>query len=139
MFAPGFPDNPTCRLEALSIPRLLDAIGLFADEELAGTELTRVIIIGLDFATIQCFFFLLFHPLRHRFGTANQAEIFGAAERAEMADVEQMKKNVPFITCEISHCQYVSNLVFGVSVPGLDLRVQVNSVKQPIKSNSVGS
>ena len=46
------PDNPTCRLEALSIPGLLDAIGLFTDEELVRTELTRVIAVGLDFATI---------------------------------------------------------------------------------------
>ena len=35
------------------------------------------------------------------FVLANQAEILSAAKRAETADVEQMKKIVPFITCEI--------------------------------------
>ena len=33
VLASGLPDNPTCRLEALSISGLLDAIGLFKDEE----------------------------------------------------------------------------------------------------------
>ena len=33
----------------------------------------------------------------------------------------------------------VSELVFGVDVFDLDLGVQINSIKQPIKSNSVGS
>ena len=56
-----------------------------------------------------------------------------------MADVEQMKKIVPFVTCEISFCHYVSNLVFGVNVTDLNLRVEEHSVKQPIKSNSAGS
>ena len=46
-----------------------------------------------------------------------------------MADVKQMKKIVPLITCEVPFGQYVCNLVFGVNVPDLDLRVQVNSVK----------
>ena len=46
---------------------------------------------------------------------------------------------IPFITCEVSLCQYVCELVFGVNVFVLDLRVQIDCVKQPIKSNSVGS
>ena len=49
------------------------------------------------------------------------------------------KKMIPFITCEISLCQYVCELVLGVNVFDLDLGVQINSIKQPIKSNSVGS
>ena len=56
-----------------------------------------------------------------------------------MADVEQTQKMIPFITCEISLCQYVCELVFGVDVFDLDLGVQIDSVEQPIKSNSVGS
>ena len=52
-----------------------------------------------------------------------------------MADVEQMKKIVQFVTCG----QYVCELVFGVNVFDLDLGVQIDSIKQPIKSNSVGS
>ena len=39
------------------------------------------------------------------FGATNQAEILSAAQRAEMADVEQMKKIVPLITCEITFGQ----------------------------------
>ena len=56
-----------------------------------------------------------------------------------MADVEQTQKMIPFITCEISLCQYVCELVLGVNVFDLDLGVQIISVKQPIQSNSVGS
>ena len=49
------------------------------------------------------------------------------------------KKMIPFITCEISLCQYVCELVLGVNVFDLDLGVQIDSIKQPITSNSVGS
>ena len=56
-----------------------------------------------------------------------------------MADVEQTQKMIPFITCEISLCQYVCELVFGVNVFDLDFGVQIDSIKQPINSNSVGS
>ena len=56
-----------------------------------------------------------------------------------MADVEQMKKIVPLITCEITLGQYVCELMFGVDVPDLNLGIQINHVKEPIQSNSVGS
>ena len=56
-----------------------------------------------------------------------------------MADAEQTQKMIPFITCETSLCQYVCELVFGVNVFDLDLGVQIDSIKQPIKSNPVGS
>ena len=56
-----------------------------------------------------------------------------------MADVEQMKKIVPFVTCEISFRQYDCNLVFGVNVPGLNYRIEIRTVKQPIQRNSVDS
>ena len=56
-----------------------------------------------------------------------------------MADVEHTQKMIPFITCEVSLCQYVCELVLGVNVFDLDLGVQIDSIKQPIKSNSVGS
>ena len=54
-----------------------------------------------------------------------------------MADVEQTQKMIPFITCGISLCQYVCELVFGVNVFELDLWLQIDSVKQPNKRNSV--
>ena len=56
-----------------------------------------------------------------------------------MADVEQTQKMIPFITCELSLCQYVSELVFGVDIFDLDPGVQIDSIKPSIKSNSVGS
>ena len=50
--------------------------------------------------------FWLLHPfLRHRYGADYQAGILSAASRAEMADVEQMKKIIPFVTCEITFGQ----------------------------------
>ena len=51
-----------------------------------------------------------------------------------MANVKQTHKMIPFITCEIS-----LELVLGVNVFDLDLGVQIDSIEQPIKSNSVGS
>ena len=56
-----------------------------------------------------------------------------------MADVLQAQQMIPFITREIPLCQDVSKLVFGVDVFDLDFWVQLDSVEQPIKSNSVGS
>ena len=56
-----------------------------------------------------------------------------------MANVEYTQKMIPFITCEVSLGQYVCELFFGVNVLNLDLGVQIHSIKQPIKSNSVGS
>ena len=55
-----------------------------------------------------------------------------------MANVKQTQKMIPFITCEFSLNQYVCEWVLGVNVFDLDLGVQFDSVKQPIKSNSVG-
>ena len=56
-----------------------------------------------------------------------------------MVDVEQMKKIVPFVTCEITFGQYVCELMFGVDVLNSNLGIQINPFKQPIQSNSVGS
>ena len=50
-----------------------------------------------------------------------------------------MEKMVPLITCEIDLCQYVCELFFGVNVFDLNLRIQIDSVEQPIQRNSVGS
>ena len=55
-----------------------------------------------------------------------------------MADVEKTQKMIPFIMCEISLGQCVCELVLGVHEFDLDLGVQIDSIKQPIKSNSVG-
>ena len=50
-----------------------------------------------------------------------------------------MEKIVPVITCEISLCQYVCELVLGVNVFDLNLGIHIDSGKQPINGNSVGS
>ena len=55
-----------------------------------------------------------------------------------MADAEQRQKMIPFITCEVSFCQHVCELVLGVNIFDMDLGVQIDFIKQPIKSNSVG-
>ena len=43
--------------------------------------------------------------------------------------VEQTQKMVPLITCEISLCQYVCELVFGVNGFDLDFGVQIDSIQ----------
>ena len=48
-----------------------------------------------------------------------------------MADVEQMKKIVQFVTCEIAMGQSVGELMFGVDVHYLNFGFQIKSVKQP--------
>ena len=55
-----------------------------------------------------------------------------------MANIEQAQQMIPLITREISFGQNVSEVVFGVDVFDLDFWVQINSIKQPIKCNSVG-
>ena len=100
---------------------------------------SSVIAVGLDFATIFSSSFCSCTLVRHLLGTAGQAGILNAANRAKMDDVEQMKKIVPFVTCTMTFGQNVCELMFGVDVPHLNLGVQIDPIKQPIKSNSVGS
>ena len=57
----------------------------------------------------------------------------------QKANVKQTQKMVPLITCEISLGQHVCELMFGINVSDLNFGTEVNSVKQPVKSNSVGS
>ena len=56
----------------------------------------------------------------------------------EMANVKQTQKMIPFITCEASSGQHVSELVLGVNLFDLDLWFYIDSVEQPINRNSVG-
>ena len=115
--AVGFP-------EAIGIPGLLDAIGLDADEELVAVEEDRFIAASRDLdTTISSSSLCSCNPLRHC-GAAYQAEILSATIGAEMADIEQLKKIVPLITCEVSFGQNVCELMFGVNVTNLDLGVQ---------------
>ena len=61
----------------------------------------------------------------------------GASCRAEMANAKQIQQMIPLITRETTFGQDVSQLVFGVGVFGLDLGIQIASIKQPIKCNTV--
>ena len=56
-----------------------------------------------------------------------------------MANIKQGQQMIPFITCEIPLCQDVCKLVLGVDVFDLDFGVQIDSIEQPVKSNSMGS
>ena len=56
-----------------------------------------------------------------------------------MANIEQSQQMIPFITCKIPFCQDVCKLVLGVDVLNLDFGVQIDSIEQPVKSNSMGS
>ena len=57
----------------------------------------------------------------------------------EIHYVEQTKKVIPLISWETSFGQNVSKLVFGVHIFDLDFGFHIDSVKQQVKSNSVGS
>ena len=81
---------------------------------------------------------MFLHPFRHRFGAAYQAGILSVASGSEMADVEQLKKIVPFVTYEITFGQNVYLLMFGITVSNLNFRIKINPVKQSIQSKSVG-
>ena len=54
-----------------------------------------------------------------------------------MANNEQAQQMIPLITCEMSFGQNVSELVYGVDVFDLDFGIQIDSIKQPVKRNSV--
>ena len=54
-------------------------------------------------------------------------------------DIEQTQEVIPFISRETSFGQNVGELVLGVHIFNVDIGFQVDSAKQPIKSNSVSS
>ena len=56
-----------------------------------------------------------------------------------MADVKQMRRLFQSSHVKFAFGQHVCELMFGVDVPNLNLGIQINPVKQPIKSISVGS
>ena len=85
----------------------------------------KFIAVDFDFATILSSSFCSCILIAIIFWAASQAEIL-SAERAEMTDVEQMKKIVPFVTCELASGQYVCELMFGVDVPNLNIGIQTN-------------
>ena len=62
-----------------------------------------------------------------------------AALRHEKADIKNTWKVVPFMACEMSFCPSVCELILGDNIPDANLWIQINSVQQPVKRNSVGS
>ena len=88
-------------------------MGLNAAEELVAACEAKFNV-GFDFATIlsspfsSCILFAI--------RAADRAEILGAAHGAEMPDIEQMKKIVPLITCEIPFSEHVCEFMFGVNI-----------------------
>ena len=109
-----------CRVfpEAVGISGLLDAIGLDAVEELVAIKEEKFITAGSDLDTTPSSFGFCILFAR----AVYQAEILGAPSGAEMADVEQMKKIIPFVTCEITFGQNVCELMFGINVSNLNLK-----------------
>ena len=79
-------------------------------------------------ASFFTWFFL--RSFRHHFTTIDMTE---------MADIEQRQQMIPFVTCEISFGWNVCESVFGLNVVDLNFWVQIDSIEQPIKSNSLGS
>ena len=92
----------------------------------------KFIAVGFDFATILLnpVFCLFLHPLRHRFGAVSHGsklEFLAQQQRAEMADVKQMKMIVPLIACEITLCcQYVTLEVWCQIILDVTFRIQIN-------------
>ena len=79
-------------------------------------------------------FFFDFHflsALRHR-ALLSVRKKMAARKHREIRDVEKTKKMVPLVTREFPFGKNVRKLGFGVNIFGLDLGVQVDSVKQPI-------
>ena len=56
-----------------------------------------------------------------------------------MANIEQVQTNDSTHHAWNLLCQDVCKLVLGVDVFDLDLWVKINSIEQPVKSNSMGS
>ena len=56
-----------------------------------------------------------------------------------MADIKQGQQMIPLITCDVPFRQDVCELVLGVDVFDLDFWVKIDSIEQPIKSNSMSS
>ena len=61
-----------------------------------------------------------------------------ARRHRRIHDVEQTEKMIPLITGPKTIGHRICELVFGVNIFDLDMWVQFDSVKQPIRRNSVG-
>ena len=119
---------------AVGIPRHLDAIGLEAVEKVVAKEKERFISASRDLdTTLSSFRYCILFAIEEQLVT----DILGASSGAEMADIEQREKIVHLITCEFLFSQHVCELVFGVNVTDLDLGVLIDSIEEPMQSNSV--
>ena len=114
-------------LSYLVFPWLSDAVEASTSGFLSLHRETKFII-GYDFAVTLSSPESFFCSFRHHFRTIG---------RTEMANIKQTQKMIPLITCEISLGQYVCELVFRVNEFDLDFGVQIDSIRQLIKCNSV--
>ena len=116
-------------LGALSIPGPFDALQLCVVEELATVFETRFNV-GLDFAIIlssRVLSCILFDT------------VWGQVAELKMLILNEQRRWFHASRVKLSSVSVLSSCFFGVDVFDLNLRVQVGSVKQPIKRNSVGS
>ena len=97
------------------------------------------LIIGFDFATTRSLGLPSCCPFDMILDLSIDLKMTAGKDR-KTHNVEHTEKVVPFIMSEVAFGQQVSkSFFFGVSRFDLDLWVQVDSIKQPIKRNSVGS
>ena len=124
---------------AMSIPGLLGAIGLFADEELAGTCEDKFIAVGFDFATIIFFSHLLLRPLRHPFEQLIKLEFLVQQTELGWLMLNKCRRLFYPSRVKLPLVKNVCELMFGINVSNLNFRIKINPAKQPTQSNSVGS
>ena len=125
---------------AMSIPGLLDAIGLFAFEELVGTCEDKFIAVDFDFATrlysslfCSCIVFGIVLGQRIKLELlAQQVELKWLMLNEWRRLFHSSRVKLPLVNMSASWC-LVSMYRIWTS------RIKINPVKQPIQSNSVGS
>ena len=98
-------------------------------KNLQTTELVSFITIGLDLATILSSSFCSYILFAIVLGQLIKLEFLAQERELKWLMLNEPKKIIPFVTCEIAFGQNVCGLMFGVDVPDLNLGVQVYSVK----------
>ena len=83
--------------------------------------------------------FFLHLPLRHGKRVVPLIAWMDARKHRLSHNIEPLEKMVPFVASECAYGQHVCQLASSVDIFDLDLRIEVDPVKQPTKRNSVGS
>ena len=125
--------------ESIGIPGLLDAIGLDAAEELLN-KIRRHIHHCWSRLGHNSFFFFFWSWIL--FAIVEQLiKLTFLVQEVELKWLisNNWRRLFHLSRVKFPFTQHVCELVLGVNVFDLDLGVQIDSIKQPIKSNSVGS